>query len=62
MSKLARLGRALGSIDGRILTCGFHYAKFDITDGRPLSPPADKPLRKFRVILREDEIFVDLEE
>lgn len=53
---------SMGSLDGETLRCGFHYAKFNILDGRPLSPPADKPLKKYNVVLRYDEVFVELQE
>ncbi|MEM3641577.1 MAG: Rieske 2Fe-2S domain-containing protein, partial [Candidatus Bathyarchaeia archaeon] len=26
-----------GKLEGQILTCGFHYAKFDVKSGKPLN-------------------------
>jgi 3-phenylpropionate/trans-cinnamate dioxygenase ferredoxin subunit len=28
----------LGSLDGKIITCGFHCAKFDVTTGEVIVP------------------------
>jgi len=53
---------SMGSLNGEILKCGFHYAKFNVIDGKPLSPSANKPLKKYRVILKENEVFIELRE
>ena len=53
---------SMGSLNGEILECGFHYAKFNVSDGKPISPPANKPLKKYRVILKENEVFIELRE
>ncbi|MEM2911768.1 MAG: Rieske (2Fe-2S) protein [Candidatus Bathyarchaeia archaeon] len=38
-----------GKLEGQILTCGFHYAKFDVKSGKPLNKVTEKPLRKIRI-------------
>jgi len=53
---------SLGSLSGKTITCGFHYAKFDVTDGKPLSPPASKPLKVYKTVLKNDEVFVYVNE
>ena len=50
----------MGSLNGRILTCGFHYAKFDVTTGEVLSPPAQEPLKTFKIKVQNDTIVVKL--
>lgn len=50
----------LGSLNGRIITCGFHYAKFDITTGRALSPPAHDPLKTFKIKIQNSAVLVEL--
>jgi len=53
---------SMDSLSGKMLRCGFHYAKFNIVNERPLSPPADKSLKKYRVTLKENEVFIELRE
>jgi nitrite reductase/ring-hydroxylating ferredoxin subunit len=50
----------LGSLNGKIITCGFHYAKFDITTGKVLSPPSHEPLKKYKVKIQNSAILVEL--
>jgi nitrite reductase/ring-hydroxylating ferredoxin subunit len=48
----------LGSLNGKILLCGFHYAEFDVTTGEPLNKVTEKPLKKIAAKLVNSEIFV----
>jgi nitrite reductase/ring-hydroxylating ferredoxin subunit len=50
----------LGSINGRVITCGFHYAKFDVTTGEALSPPAHKSLKTYNVIVEDSNVILEL--
>jgi nitrite reductase/ring-hydroxylating ferredoxin subunit len=50
----------LGSLNGEIITCGFHYAKFDITTGKALSPPAKEPLKTFKIRIQNSAVLVEL--
>jgi len=50
----------LGSLNGKIITCGFHYAKFDITTGKALSPPAHEPLKTFKIEIKNSAVLVEL--
>jgi 3-phenylpropionate/trans-cinnamate dioxygenase ferredoxin subunit len=52
----------LGSLNGKIITCGFHYAKFDVTTGEVLSPPAHEPLKTFNVKTEGSAVLVELDE
>jgi len=50
----------LGSLNGKILRCGFHYAEFDVTSGKPLNKVTEKTLKKIAVKLVNSEIFVEV--
>lgn len=51
----------MGSLNGKIITCGFHYAKFDVTTGEVLSPPAHEPLKTFNVKTKGLTLLVELD-
>ena len=51
----------LRSLKGKIITCGFHYAKFDITTGKALSPPAHEPLKTFKTKIQDSAVLVELQ-
>ena len=51
---------AEGNIDGEVLTCPWHYSQFNITSGIVLRGPAHKPLKTYRVEVRDNTLFVDL--
>ena len=50
-----------GYIDGREIEFPLHQARFDIPSGRPLCPPATKPLRTFPVKVEDGTIFVAIQ-
>jgi nitrite reductase/ring-hydroxylating ferredoxin subunit len=49
-----------GSLGGQVLTCGFHYAKFDIKTGKSLGAVTEKSLRMFDVKIKDDDVLVKL--
>ena len=49
-----------GSLEGKVLTCGFHYAKFDVTTGKSLGSVTDEPLKKFKIKIRNSMVQVEL--
>jgi 3-phenylpropionate/trans-cinnamate dioxygenase ferredoxin subunit len=49
-----------GNLEGTMLTCGFHYAKFDVTTGKPLNRVTDKSLRTFKLRVHGSKILVKL--
>jgi len=49
----------LGNLTGKKLRCGFHYAEFDVTTGKPLNKVTEKPLKKIAVKVVNSEIFVE---
>jgi len=50
----------LGSLEGTIITCGFHYAKFDITTGKALNNVTDESLKTFKLMIKDSQIFLEL--
>jgi nitrite reductase/ring-hydroxylating ferredoxin subunit len=50
----------LGSLDGKVLTCGFHYARFDVTTGKSSGRVTDKCLKTYRVKIRDSSVLIEL--
>lgn len=49
-----------GELDGYVLTCPIHLARFDIRDGSVLRGPARDPLPTYPVRLEGDHVLVAL--
>lgn len=49
-----------GTVGGTEVVCPWHGARFDLTTGRHLSPPARSSVTAFRVQVVGDEIQVDM--
>ena len=49
-----------GQLDGSVVTCPWHGARFDVTTGAVLSPPAPTNADTYRVSLDADAIAVEL--
>lgn len=49
-----------GSLEGTILICGFHYAKFDITNGKALNRVTDESLKTFKLRTKDSRILIEL--
>jgi len=50
----------LGTLEGEVLTCGFHYAKFNITTGKSLEAATHKPLKTYKVKIQNSSILVEV--
>jgi 3-phenylpropionate/trans-cinnamate dioxygenase ferredoxin subunit len=48
-----------GFLDGEVIECPLHMGQFSLESGLPLCPPLTKPVRTHRVILADDEVFID---
>ncbi len=55
-----RADLTLGELEERVVTCPLHGARFDVTSGKVLSPPAFKPLKIYRVQVQDGQVLVDL--
>jgi nitrite reductase/ring-hydroxylating ferredoxin subunit len=51
-----------GFLDGGVVECPLHGAKFDIATGKALSPPADKDLKTYEVTIVDGRIIVSTPE
>jgi len=49
-----------GYLDGDVVECAWHFARFCIRTGAVLSPPATCPVSTYAVKVEGDDIFVDL--
>ena len=47
-----------GEMEGTVLACQYHGARFDVTSGAPRGLPAVKPIKTFPVEIREDGIYL----
>ncbi len=50
----------LGSLEGKVLICGFHYAKFDVITGKSLGRVTKKPLKTFEIKIQNSMILVEV--
>ena len=50
-----------GWLDGEVIECPLHAARFDIRTGKVLDPPATEDLKTYRVRVVGDEIQVQLD-
>jgi 3-phenylpropionate/trans-cinnamate dioxygenase ferredoxin subunit len=53
---------AEGDLEGDVIQCPRHGARFNVTTGAVLSMPAPTPVRTFAVEVREGDVYVHLEE
>jgi len=44
------------------LTCALHLSRFDLATGDPLDPPAELPLARYPVVVRESRILIEIPE
>jgi 3-phenylpropionate/trans-cinnamate dioxygenase ferredoxin component len=49
-----------GYVDGDVVECAWHFAKFSIRTGAALSLPATSPVSTYPVKVEGDDVLVDL--
>ncbi|HIQ29643.1 MAG TPA: non-heme iron oxygenase ferredoxin subunit [Candidatus Caldiarchaeum subterraneum] len=42
------------------ITCPVHLSRFRLDDGEVLYPPAEKPLKTYKVVEKGGEVFIEL--
>jgi nitrite reductase/ring-hydroxylating ferredoxin subunit len=50
-----------GMLDGDVIECCMHMGSFRVPTGEVVEPPCEVPLRTYQVVLRGDDVFVDLD-
>jgi 3-phenylpropionate/trans-cinnamate dioxygenase ferredoxin subunit len=49
-----------GEVDGATIECWLHGSIFDLTNGKPMCLPANKPVPVYAVRIDGDDVLVDL--
>jgi len=49
-----------GFLEGKMVTCPWHAADFDVTTGQNLGPPAPKPVVAYKVQVVGNEVQVEV--
>ncbi|MFE0419638.1 MULTISPECIES: bifunctional 3-phenylpropionate/cinnamic acid dioxygenase ferredoxin subunit [Streptomyces] len=49
-----------GYVEGKQVECAWHFAKFDITTGAVLTPPANAPLCTYKVQVEGEDVMVEI--
>ena len=49
-----------GMLQGDVIECCMHMGSFRVPTGEVVDPPCEVPLRTYQVLLKGDDIFVDL--
>ena len=48
-----------GELEGNVIVCPYHGARYDVTSGAARGLPAIKPVKSFPVEIREDGIYIE---
>lgn len=51
-----------GFVDGCTVECPLHASCFDLRTGAPIGPPAVAPVRTWPVVVRDEEVFIIVED
>ncbi|MFH9087803.1 non-heme iron oxygenase ferredoxin subunit [Streptomyces sp. NPDC017673] len=49
-----------GEVDGCTVECWLHGSRFDLRTGKPLDPPARRPVPVYPVRIEEGRVYVDV--
>ena len=49
-----------GELRGDVLVCPWHYSNFRVKDGTVVKGPAERPLKVYRSVIKDDSLFVEL--
>jgi len=49
-----------GMLNGDVIECCMHMGSFRVPTGEVVDPPCEVPLRTYRVVMKDDDVFVDL--
>lgn len=48
-----------GEVEGTVVTCPWHGAKFDITNGEVLGEPAEEKVKSYKVHVEGEDILLE---
>jgi len=49
-----------GMLEGEVIECCMHMGSFHVPTGNVVAPPCEVPLRTYQVLLKGDDVCVDL--
>jgi nitrite reductase/ring-hydroxylating ferredoxin subunit len=49
-----------GEVDGTVVTCPWHGARYDVTTGQVLGPPASKGVARYSVRVDGNDVKIEL--
>lgn len=49
-----------GELDATVVTCPWHGARFDVTTGQVVGPPAGRSVPAYKVVVDGEDITVDV--
>lgn len=49
-----------GEVNGKVVTCPWHGATFDLTTGVPLEEIASEPVHSYKVVVEDEDIKIEL--
>ena len=52
---------ALGCLRGDKVKCTLHGSWFSVATGEPSEEPADEPLHRYKIQIKDDEIWINLD-
>lgn len=50
-----------GEVEGRTIECWLHGSRFDLRTGKPLSPPAIRPVPVYPLSVDGEQVLVDVD-
>ncbi len=50
-----------GMLEGDIIECSLHFGAFHVPTGAVKAPPCSLALRTYQVLLRDDDVYIDLD-
>lgn len=56
----AELTNGIMNEDECTITCPLHLSAFKLDDGMPQNPPAEKPLKTYKVKIQDAGIYIDI--
>ena len=49
-----------GFVEGNVIECSHHGARFDMRDGKVLALPAEAPLKVYKTTVKGEEVLIEI--